>query len=84
MKVGGKSGIDSNLVSMWASKGETIRVDRANSAREGGSMALQVLPSPYFDVRVLQLAQPVAQMEAGQARAADAHDRLKTARGLVR
>lgn len=76
-EIGGKSGIDSNLIQFWGTKGEIVDVRRpgAGSDRE----RLMVVPSPYFDLVVDSRAEGVAAplaAHAQQAGSADARRRI--------
>lgn len=55
-KVGGKAGVDQNLVAFRASKGEMVDVRRPGQSMGGGAVGVHVTPSRYFDVHVTQLA----------------------------
>jgi TP901 family phage tail tape measure protein len=76
--VGGRSGIDANVVSFRATRGEIVDVKRPGSASSGLGK-LQIVPSPYFDVvvdgRVVKTAGPMAH-QAASAGSAGAISRL--------
>lgn len=66
-KVGGSPGKDKNFVGMNLSKGEMVDIRRPGQDRGGGAMELIVTPSPWFDVRAAQAAEPVAGRAGMQA-----------------
>lgn len=59
-KVGGQAGVDKNLVSFRATKGEMVDIRRPGQDQGSGAMAVHVVPSPYFDVRVEKVSTPIA------------------------
>ena len=65
-KVGGRAGVDQNLVAFRATKGEMVDIRRPGQDTGGGAMSVHVTPSPYFDVQVQRVAGPLAQAAAGQ------------------
>lgn len=66
-KVGGQAGVDKNLVSFRATKGEMVDIRRPGQDGGSGAMAVHVVPSPYFDVQVERVATPVAGRAGVQA-----------------
>ncbi len=58
-KVGGSGGADSQLMQFRATPGEMVDIRRPGQDA-GGGMAVHVVPSPYFDVRVEKVAVPIA------------------------
>lgn len=66
-KVGGQAGVDKNLVSFRATKGEMVDIRRPGQDAGSGAMAVHVVPSPYFDVRVEKVATPIAGRSSIQA-----------------
>lgn len=60
MRVGGTGGIDSQVRSIRATPNETITVTKPGQFPAGGAMAVHVVPSPYFDVRVEKVSTPIA------------------------
>jgi hypothetical protein len=60
-KVGGRGGIDQNLVQFRATRGEMVNITKGENDNGRRQMAIHVEPSPYFDVRVSEVASPMAQ-----------------------
>ena len=58
-RVGGSGGPDSQMMQFRASPGEMVDIRRPGQDT-GGAMAVHVVPSPYFDVRVEKVAGPIA------------------------
>jgi len=58
-RVGGSGGADSQLMQFRATPGEMVDIRRPGQDA-GGGMAVHVVPSPYFDVRVEKVAAPIA------------------------
>lgn len=58
-KVGGMSGIDQNVVSMRLTKGEMVDIRRPGNDNAGGRWVIE--PSPWFDVRAADAAEPSIQ-----------------------
>jgi hypothetical protein len=65
-KVGGSGGADSQLMQFRATPGEMVDIRRPGQDA-GGGMAVHVVPSPYFDVRVEKVAGPLAGRAGFQA-----------------
>lgn len=65
-KVGGAPGKDKNFVGMNLTKGEMVDIRRPGQDK-GGAMAVHVVPSPYFDVQVRKVSEPVAASYGVQA-----------------
>jgi hypothetical protein len=59
-KVGGSGGADSQLMQFRATPGEMVDIRRPGQDQRGGQMAVHVVPSPYFDVRVEKVSTPIA------------------------
>ena len=59
-KVGGSGGSDSQTVAFRATPGEMVDIRRPGQDSGGGAMAVHVVPSPYFDVRVETVSTPIA------------------------
>lgn len=63
-KVGGMPGIDANIVSFKATRGEMVDIRKPGNDNRGRQTSVQVVPSPYFDVvvdgRVMQAAPAIA------------------------
>jgi hypothetical protein len=66
-KVGGSGGADSQLMQFRATPGEMVDIRRPGQDQGSGGMAVHVVPSPYFDVRVEKLATPIAGRSSMQA-----------------
>jgi hypothetical protein len=66
-KVGGSGGADSQLMQFRATPGEMVDIRRPGQDQGNGGMAVHVVPSPYFDVRVEKLATPIAGRSSMQA-----------------
>lgn len=62
-RVGGSGGQDSQLVAFKASPNETVNITKPGQdmGPMGGGYAIQVVPSPYFDVQVRRLSNDEAQ-----------------------
>lgn len=84
-EVGGKPGIDTNLVQFWGTAGETVNVRRANDNGSGG--IAHIVPSPYFDVvvdkRAAGIAAPMSVASGMQARSAAGSDATRAARRRI-
>jgi hypothetical protein len=65
-RVGGSGGADSQLMQFRATPGEMVDIRRPGQDA-GGGMAVHVVPSPYFDVRVEKVAGPLAGRAGFQA-----------------
>lgn len=66
-QVGGSGSVDSKLVAFRATPGERVDISTVRQQRQGGGASVvHVAPSPYFDVRVEELAAPLA-AQAGMA-----------------
>jgi hypothetical protein len=59
-KVGGSGGADSQLMQFRATPGEMVDIRRPGQDAGAAAMSVQVVPSPYFDVRVEKVAAPIA------------------------
>ena len=59
-KVGGSGGADSQLMQFRATPGEMVDIRRPGQDVGAAAMSVQVVPSPYFDVRVEKVAAPIA------------------------
>ncbi|MFZ2995952.1 phage tail tape measure protein [Sphingobium sp.] len=85
-EVGGKPGIDTNLVQFWGTAGETVNIRRANDNGGGGGVA-HIVPSPYFDVvvdrRAAGVAAPMAVASGMQARGAAGADMKRATRRRI-
>lgn len=74
-QVGGAGGIDSQLVAFRASPNETVSITKPgqDGGGDGGRVAVEVMPSEYFDVRVRSISRETAAAAApailGQAKA---------------
>jgi hypothetical protein len=66
-RVGGYGGADSQLMQFRATPGEMVDIRRPGQDQGNGGMAVHVVPSPYFDVRVEKLAAPIAGRSSMQA-----------------
>jgi hypothetical protein len=66
-KVGGSGGADSQLMQFRATPGEMVDIRRPGQDQGSGQMAVHVVPSPYFDVRVEKVAAPIAGRSGMQA-----------------
>lgn len=58
-KVGGMSGIDQNFVAFRATKGEMVDIRKPGNDSGGGHFVIE--PSPWFDVRAADAAEPSIQ-----------------------
>jgi hypothetical protein len=65
-EIGGKGGIDQNLVQFWGSKGEIVNI-RRGPQDQGDGGKVTIVPSPYFDAVVQGQAAHVAAPMAAQA-----------------
>jgi hypothetical protein len=84
MMVGGAGGIDSQVVGLRATPGETIHVTKPGQALGGGAeIVVHVQASPYFDARVQQVAAPMAMQAALAGRLGAARDRQRAAQQTV-
>ncbi len=64
--VGGSGTTDSKIIAFRATPGERVDISTRGQQRPGGGASVvHVMPSPYFDVRVQQVATPIA-AAAGQ------------------
>jgi TP901 family phage tail tape measure protein len=85
-EIGGKPGIDTNLVQFWGTAGETVDVRRATDSGGGGGIA-HIVPSPYFDVvvdqRAASVAAPMSVASGLQARSAAGSDATRAARRRI-
>ena len=59
-RVGGSGGADSQLMQFRATPGEMVDIRRPGQDAGAAAMSVQVVPSPYFDVRVEKVAAPIA------------------------
>lgn len=84
-EIGGKPGIDTNLVQFWGTAGETVNVRRPGQS-EGGGIA-HIVPSPYFDVivdqRSARVAAPMAMASGMHARSGASEDMSRRARRRI-
>lgn len=84
-EIGGKPGIDTNLVQFWGTAGETVNVRRPGQT-DGGGIA-HIVPSPYFDVivdqRSAKVAAPMAAAGSMQARSAAGADMARASRRRI-
>ena len=65
--VGGNGGIDSSIVSFRATPGEMVDIRKPGQSMSGGTMAVHVVPSPYFNVQVEKVASGPATRAGYQA-----------------
>lgn len=63
-RVGGAGGSDSQMVAFRATPGEMVDIRRPGQELGGGALSVHVSPSPYFDVRVEEVAAPIAAQAA--------------------
>lgn len=67
-EIGGSGGIDSKIAMMKVTPGETGAIwKKGQGPAGGGAMAVEVVPSPYFDVRVREVSGPMASQAAAMA-----------------
>lgn len=59
-KVGGRGGIDQNLVQFRATKGEMVNITKGENDNRR-ALSVHVTPSPYFNVAVQEVAAPLVQ-----------------------
>lgn len=71
-KVGGMSGIDRNVVSMKLSRGEMVDIRKPGNDNGGAGGRFIVEPSPWFDVRAANAAEPGIQSMGVRAAAGGA------------
>lgn len=66
-EIGGSGGIDSKIAMMKVTPGETGAIWKKGQGPAGGATSVEVIPSPYFDVRVREVSGPMAAQAAASA-----------------
>jgi len=66
-EIGGSGGIDSKIAMMKVTPGETGAIWKKGQGPAGGATSVEVIPSPYFDVRVREVSGPMASQAAAMA-----------------
>jgi hypothetical protein len=86
-KVGGRSGIDQNVVSFRATAGEIVNIERPGNDNGPGGGSVHIVPSPYFDAvvdqRATKVAAPIGVAAAMQGRSAAGSDAARAARRRI-
>jgi len=86
-QVGGRSGIDQNVVSFRATAGEIVNIERPGNDNGPGGGTWHIMPSPYFDAVVDQraagIAAPISVATGMQARSGATSDIARSSRRRI-